>query len=549
MRKRIKQTGAQSISVNAIAGTYVVLLGMNASASARKGLLGFAIERNDKTEKEKYWLKGFKTFKQTAPNSKPGTWLDTALHPIQAFLWGDYTAKPDHDYVYKIVPIYGTPANPTQGKAVEVNVKTESEDKGKHAIYFNRGAAGSQAYARKFGNKPPGKPGSLQHKWLSRGAEEAILNYIGRAKGKEYSIRAAVYEFSWLPVLKAFGAASESGADVKIVYDCRKESPQSTSKKAIKAAGIDKLMIPRRADKNFISHNKFIILLKNGKPVEVLTGSTNFTEGGIFGQSNVVHIVRDAKIAAKYFDYWKQLSQDVPANELREWNVINTPDPQNEMKKNTITAVFSPRPNLTALEWYSGQMNIAKSSSGFTAAFGVNKVFENVMKNNNKNFRYVMLEKEGSNHAGLLKNPNNQIVVGAVYGTTAAVGDAKFQFWLKEKLTGLNTFVKYLHTKYLFVDPLSDNPTIISGSANFSDASTKNNDENMLIIQGDTMVADVYLGEFMRLWSHFYFRNIANLQALKDPKKKAKTYLAPDDSWTDRYYGKGDKVKERELFA
>jgi hypothetical protein len=47
MRKRIKQTGKKSISVNAIAGTYVVLLAMDANPAARKGLLGFAIHRTE----------------------------------------------------------------------------------------------------------------------------------------------------------------------------------------------------------------------------------------------------------------------------------------------------------------------------------------------------------------------------------------------------------------------------------------------------------------------------------------------------------------------
>jgi hypothetical protein len=31
----------------------------------------------------------------------------------------------------------------------------------------------------------------------------------------------------------------------------------------------------------------------------------------------------------------------------------------------------------------------------------------------------------------------------------------------------------------------------------------------MLIIRGDTRVADIYLGEFMRLFNHFYFRFVA----------------------------------------
>jgi hypothetical protein len=38
MRKRVKPKGTKSISVNAVAGTYVVLLGMDASPVARKEL-------------------------------------------------------------------------------------------------------------------------------------------------------------------------------------------------------------------------------------------------------------------------------------------------------------------------------------------------------------------------------------------------------------------------------------------------------------------------------------------------------------------------------
>ncbi len=47
---------------------------------------------------------------------------------------------------------------------------------------------------------------------------------------------------------------------------------------------------------------------------------------------------------------------------------------------------------------------------------------------------------------------------------------------------------------------------MVTGSANFSKASTISNDENMLVIRGDTDVADVYLTEFMRLFTHYEFR-------------------------------------------
>jgi hypothetical protein len=58
----------------------------------------------------------------------------------------------------------------------------------------------------------------------------------------------------------------------------------------------------------------------------------------------------------------------------------------------------------------------------------------------------------------------------------------------------------------MLLDPLSDDPIVITGSANFSEASTTANDENMLVIRCDSRVADIYLGEFMRLFTHFRFR-------------------------------------------
>jgi phosphatidylserine/phosphatidylglycerophosphate/cardiolipin synthase-like enzyme len=71
-------------------------------------------------------------------------------------------------------------------------------------------------------------------------------------------------------------------------------------------------------------------------------------------------------------------------------------------------------------------------------------------------------------------------------------------------------FVFFVHTKFLLIDPLSDDPLVCSGSANFSPDSLLQNDENMLLIRGDTRVADIYMTEFDRVFRHFYFRDIAN---------------------------------------
>ena len=118
------------LSVNAIAGSYVVLLGIDVVSGSQSGLLGFAIKRTDHTENEEYWLNGFKTFEATDPDVTPSSLVSTLEHPIQGFLWGDYTAKPNHSYTYTVVAMKGSPKNLVQDDTVAVDITTEDEVKG-----------------------------------------------------------------------------------------------------------------------------------------------------------------------------------------------------------------------------------------------------------------------------------------------------------------------------------------------------------------------------------------------------------------------------------
>src|SRR5439155_12902125 len=83
--------------------------------------------------------------------------------------------------------------------------------------------------------------------------------------------------------------------------------------------------------------------------------------------------------------------------------------------------------------------------------------------------------------------------------------------WAKETnagILGLNEHVSYIHSKFLLHDPLGDDPIVVTGSANFSDASTNDNDENMIVIRGSQRAADIYFTEFNRLFNHYYFRSV-----------------------------------------
>ena len=50
--------------------------------------------------------------------------------------------------------------------------------------------------------------------------------------------------------------------------------------------------------------------LAGGAPAEVWTGSTNISLGGISGQTNVGHWVRNPGVAAAFAAYWELLATD-----------------------------------------------------------------------------------------------------------------------------------------------------------------------------------------------------------------------------------------------
>src|SRR5262245_5233833 len=322
------RTVAGGLTVNAIAGSYVVVLGLNIDEASRAGLRGFAIRREDKTEGETYWMQGMKTFQRVEPFPTAGETFSSLVHPLQTFQWAVYTAKPGSTYEYTVVAMTGKPTALKQGASVSVTVTTESitDD---HTIHFNRGAAASQEYARRFQNRPPSEMGQGAYDWLSRGLVEGMIDFIERAKGKGFGLKGAFYEFQWPLVLKALHAAKARGAAVEIVFDDidNESGPHGDNEDAIKLADIKALCKPR--SQGVLMHNKFLVLTEKNKPKAVLFGSTNLTENGIYGHANCTHVVENAEIAAKYLEYFAKVKSDPvttggKANPYKQWTITHS---------------------------------------------------------------------------------------------------------------------------------------------------------------------------------------------------------------------------------
>ena len=85
----------------------------------------------------------------------------------------------------------------------------------------------------------------------------------------------------------------------------------------------------------------------------------------------------------------------------------------------------------------------------------------------------------------LIRNrPNVVVAIGNRIVTNS------FDRWLAElSQIDPDVHVYWIHTKYMLVDPLGPAPTVVTGSANFSKASTDTNDENMVVISGNRALA------------------------------------------------------------
>ena len=323
---------------------------------------------------------------------------------------------------------------------------------------------------------------------------------------------------------------------------------------ALVGSGLDGAVAARQRSGRF-AHNKFFVLSRGGVPAEVWTGSTNLSQNGLFGHSNNAHLVRDADVAATFAGYWALLERDVTRKPTAIEATAMTPAPTPAGETDT-TVVFSPRTDLAALDWYADLAGNASRALFMTFAFGMDERFVNVYDRTDDALRFALMEKKG-NGSTFAQQAATIDRIRRRSNTTVSVGARielnTFDRWLAETdRATAQAHVLYIHTKYMLIDPLGANPVVVVGSANFSKASTDTNDENMLVIRGNSAVADVYLGEYMRLFSHYAFRESLKFSGATTPiEALSRKHLVETTAWADAgYFRSGtDRFLRRRYFA
>lgn len=536
------------LRVRAVAGTKVVLIAWDLNEASRNGLRGFAIQRSIAgSDAPAQWLKGLKYFAGTVQNPVAGAEYSTREQPLQAFLWSDWEASPQTKYRFRLVALYGPVNALSEGASVEFEITTEADNDRGHGVWFNRGAVASHAMATQWKNRQitpamfnnvsvDGKLLDDEVAWLSRGLAEACLSVINGAKRGE-GLRVCAYEFTYQPVLLALKRAIERGVDVQIVYHYTKKDSDENLK-AINAArlpetalvnGVQQQVLFQRT-RTSIPHNKFIVHINNGDPVAVWTGSTNFTDSGFLGQTNVGHLVTDTPTAQTYLKYWSLVKEDETHLHMVQDTADITGNPANVIEARSIVPFYSPRSTDAMLSWYADRIKDAQSLAVITIPFNVAPAILDGLGQQSSSLRLVVLENPPTADVEAAEKANHGQLVfsnGAIMGQdfvrnprggakVVPIAQSKVDQWFidEELVRPTNVgHVFFLHSKFLLIDPLSDDPLVCSGSANFSTNSLTGNDENMLLIRGSTRIADIYLTEFDRIFRHFYARDWINRSA------------------------------------
>ena len=535
---RVLVTNSQDdFRVKAYAGTNGVLLAMDLAESHRQGLLGFAIE---KQQGSKPWLFLFNslTFPDKAHTFPQFHATPSDLAPLQKFRWADYAVNPGMTIHYRIHLAYGSAEAPQLGESLEVTVTSDNGLPHNQSVIFNRAVAASQAFQRKFPeldalisankNLPIEAWPDAPRQWLENGLLGRLLGFIERALDGQWALDIAIYEYELQVIVDAVNAAFERGVKVRVLYHAQPDDDDT----AINQASLEKIPAANKRGRvtHNIFHNKFMVLSRldgagQHQPEAVLCGSTNFTPNGVYRQANVVHVLDDERISASYLQTFEQVwATPDEVGATRQWITQHNPmDPQQPL-----FAGFSPRSGQGDLRAFVEIINAAKKDVLFVTAFALPDDILNALLGQPQDdiLRYG-LQNTASRITGFHADRSAEFAATALLNTG-------LEGWLRENMKGQKGNL-LVHTKAVVTDFTSDAPTIISGSHNLSVAASNGNDENYLIVRGDTDLADRYGLELLRFYEHYRFRYFAKKLALKQVQP-----LKVDDSWTNDYYLAGD---------
>ena len=262
-----------------------------------------------------------------------------------------------------------------------------------------------------------------------------------------------------------------------------------------------------------------------GTPRRVWSGSTNWTTTGLCTQLNNGLLVDDDAVAAAYMAQWQALRDAGSSHPPALSTANSTPATSGGGAPGIRTSVqFTRARNRVDLAALSEIVNGAQEGILFLMFIpglaGPLKDIQQLRETKPELLIRGVVSELPHGRADEKTGDTTTVhvqVLGTADGTTAKTvdvvqpeGKAHPAAWWAAETThqqfkeGIGWAI--IHSKVLVVDPFSDDPTVVTGSHNFSISASEDNDENYVVIRGDRALAEAYAVNVESAWRHYASR-------------------------------------------
>jgi hypothetical protein len=567
-----------SFSVKAYAGDKKTLLAFNfQSADKAKNLAGFTIFCQPPGQVPGYFLENFLRFADPGKHSQqplPEKPNSTVNAPIQKYRWTHYPGTAHQgvspvfgDYTYRVTPRYFDSSGAMQALdsslTASVTVPVGPFKKGALTLGFTRGYMQSGAYVRHFGKDTPVIPGTKDlefdtntqagthdgqpvtfaqiYNWMGETAREQVFAVLNKVvNDPTLTLKVFAYDLAEPDVARILLSLAEQGRVRVILDNAALHVTPSGKPRTPEDQFADLFGQRKKAPSDIVrgsfarySHDKIFIVSREGRAIEVLTGSTNFSLTGLYVNANHVLVFEDADVADHYDQVfeksWQVLSSNTSpsaaaANAFSGTALATVPyqPPAGFVPKMQIT--FSPhtKPDASKIlgdisdrimqETHSAKgnvifavMQLARSSGAVVDTLGKLHATQSVYSYGISDapmgiFLYAPGKTTGVQVTG---KPSNVILPPPFDQVPSLPGHE-------------------IHDKFVVCGLNGSDPVVYCGSSNLAGGGEAENGDNLLAIH-DADVAAAFAIEALGLVDHYSFLDrMANPKA-KSPKKTGAT--------------------------
>jgi len=479
--------------------------------------------------------------------------------PFQRFNWTDHDANTGDSVSYRIVPMIRTAAGDLEQLEGEASEFSDPKVLGVQVAgtfqpFFNRGFVMSQFMARflaenkltlkQFKDRISNATDKTIRQFLSGDLRKALLAQLETAANEGTEIHAALFELSDAEliaglvklgkkahVVLANGSITAKKGEGAAAARLRDEN--AAARKALLKAKVDVIETDRFLSPGALGHNKFLIRMdKKGKPAVAWTGSTNWAPTGLCTQVNNGLLINNPKIAKIYLDQWNRL-RDAKSTFPDTLIASNS---KVKAAGSNVSVWFTRTAKKVDLAALDEAVKGAKQGVLFLMFMpGAAGLFSTVAKMSGDSKLFVRgvvstlpngTGDESAVDVNVINNDTHTpLHLDIIQPTGAAHPFANFAAEVTRTQFLSQVGHAIIHSKVVVVDPFSDNPTVITGSHNFSVSASGKNDENFIIIKGDKELAEAYAVNIEGAYEHYVYR------AFLDKTNKPFNGLRDDDAW------------------